>query len=107
MIKDKEVFNSIIKKGHFVKDSHFVIYNRPKREDFSHFGIAIKKSIGNAVTRNRLKRQVRALVDRNRKMFKKTEDYIIMIREGILNASFREMESAIQILMKGNADEKK
>lgn len=101
MIKDKDDFNYIIRKGKFIKDKLFVIYYRDneKENHFTKFGIAIKKSIGSAVTRNRLKRQTRCIVDRNKKMFQKNRDYIIMIREGCLNSSFSEMNESLESLL--------
>ncbi len=101
MIKDKNDFNYIIKKGKFVKDKLFVIYYRDSEKDnhFTKFGIAIKKCIGNAVTRNRLKRQTRSIVDKNKKMFQKNYDYIIMIREGCLNSSFSKMNESLESLL--------
>ena len=101
MVKDKDLFNTIIKKGKFVKDENFVIYSLDNNSNFSHFGIAIKRSIGTSVVRNRLKRQTRAVVDNNKKLFKLSQDYIIMIREGSLRSSFQEMEESVKILMKG------
>ena len=82
MIKDKKYFNSIIRQGKYSKDKNFVIYYINNKSGASKFGIAIKKSIGSAVDRNRLKRQTRAIIDDNRKIFKKSYDYIIMIRDG-------------------------
>jgi ribonuclease P protein component len=103
MIKEKKYFNYIIRNGKFIKDKNFVIYYVKNTEEnhFTHFGIALKNSIGNAVTRNLLKRQTRSIIDNNRKLFQKDKDYIIMIREGCLKIPFNKMEQSIVDLMKG------
>lgn len=103
MIKDKKYFNHIIRNCRYVKDNVFVIYYNHSYDEnhFSHFGIAVKNSIGNAVTRNRLKRQVRSIIDKNKKMFKKDFDYIIMIRKGCLEKNFNSMNESMINLMKG------
>lgn len=101
MIKDKKYFNHIIKTGIYNKDSNFVIYSVKNETNKTNFGIAIKKSIGSAVLRNRLKRQTRAIVDNNRNLFKFNEDYIIMIRDGASNSSFDDMTNSLINLMKG------
>lgn len=103
MIKDKRRFNQVIKSGHYNKDKYFVVYSLPAQETgLPHFGIAIKKNIGHAVLRNRLKRQTRSLIDKNKKLFKNDRDYIIMIRDGCLFGSFDEMDRSIVDLLKGN-----
>ena len=102
MIKDKERFNLIIKTGKYSKDGNFVVYylDNPSNK-YTHFGIALKNSLGNAVVRNRIKRQTRALVDNNKKLFKNSRDYIIMIRKGCLESSFDEMNKSLINIMKG------
>ena len=103
MVKDKDLFNKIIKTGKYNKDSNFVIYHLDNRENkYAHFGIAIKNSLGDAVLRNRLKRQTRVLIDNNKKLFKNDRDYIIMIRKGCLESSFDEMNYSLINIMKGN-----
>ena len=104
MIKDKKIFNEIIRKGKYTKDKNFVIYYIDNKSEHTNFGIAIKKSIGTAVVRNRLKRQTRAIIDNNRKLFKNSYNYIIMIREGCLTSSFSEMSSSLETLMKGKIE---
>ena len=107
MIKDSKYFSHIIKTGNFFKNNYFVIYYVENSDKFSHFGIAIKKNIGKANVRNRLKRQVRMIVTQNKNLFKLSRDYIIMIRDGCLQADYKDMETAIVSLMKGENNEKK
>lgn len=109
MIKDRDLFSKIIKKGHFVKDENYVIYymDKDNKDDNSHFGIAIRKKIGKAHIRNRLKRQTRAIVDKNKKKFKKTYDYIIMIRNGCLKNNFESMDESMEKLLGKVTNEKK
>lgn len=102
MIKDKKRFNLIIRNGHYNKDKNLVIYYVDSRDNkFAHFGIALKTDIGNAVTRNRLKRQIRSIVDENKKLFKNNRDYIIMIRNGCLNCDYKTINDSLINIMKG------
>ncbi len=101
MIKNKNEFNNIIRHGKYTKNKYFVIYYIDNIDNNTKFGIAIKKSIGLAVIRNRLKRQTRAIIDNNRILFKNSHNYIIMIREGCLLSSFKDMNEALVNLMKG------
>lgn len=100
MIKDKKVFNNIIQNGFYKKNNLFIIYTDPKKSTKNKFGIAISKKIGKAHYRNYLKRQTRMIIDRNRNLFQKTNDYIIMIRKGCCESSFKVMEDSFISLIK-------
>ncbi len=63
------------------------------------FGLAISKKVGNAVTRNKLKRQTRAIIDHNKKLFPTGFDYIIMIKRSCNNASYQDLnDNLVQII---------
>ncbi len=94
-IKDQKLFNNIIRNGRFTKNNFFVIYNIRKEENGINYGIAISNKVGNAVLRNRLKRQTRALIDNHRNLFKNNHNYIIMIRKGSVGADYQTLERAL------------
>lgn len=90
MIKSKKEFSNLIKNSNFFKTKDFVIYHKENDLSKTRFGIAISNKIGNAVTRNKLKRQTREIIDKLKTLFKNNTDYIIMIRKGSLDATFNE-----------------
>lgn len=94
-IKDQKLFNNIIKKGKFKKNEFFVIYYINKEEVQNNYGIAISKKVGNAVTRNKLKRQTRAIIDKHRNLFKNNNNYIIMIRKSCADTDFNILEQSL------------
>lgn len=94
-IKDQKLFNNIIRNGKFKKNNYFVIYNIKKEESVNNFGIAISKKVGNAVTRNKLKRQTRAIIDSHRNLFKNNHNYIIMIRKSCTGVEYKTLEQAL------------
>jgi len=98
-IKDRNTFNNIIKKGKYKKNDFFVIYNTSNQEKIM-FGIAVSKKFGHAVDRNKIKRQVRAIIDNNRNLFQKNFNYIIMVRKSCLNAEYNVLEKALKELLK-------
>lgn len=102
MIKDSNYFSHIIKNGIYNKDKNYVIYSVNNENGLSKFGIAIKKSFGHAVQRNRIKRQTREVIDNNRNLFQLSKDYIIMIRDGAKDSSYKELNESIVTIMKGN-----
>lgn len=71
VLKNHE-FSKIIGNGNFVKTPSFILYWKPRRQDHSRVGISVGKKMGNAPERNKIKRQVRAMVD---SIFHFNEDY--------------------------------
>ena len=98
-IKDQKLFNNIIRNGKFIKNNFFVIYNIMKENEGINYGIAISNKVGNAVTRNKLKRQTRAIIDNHRNLFKNNHNYIIMIRKNCVEAKYQDMENALVSLL--------
>ncbi len=104
MVKSHEEFNEIINKGNRLKGKYAYIFSKEKEFDKPNFGIAVGKKLGNAVVRNKFKRQFRNIVDKNRFLFKNNNNYIIMIKREANNASFSELETdLINTLKKGNS----
>lgn len=93
-IKNKKIFNNLIHNGKFKKNNYFIIYNEKIDEDKINYGIAISNKVGNAVTRNKLKRQTRSIIDNNRNLFKNKHNYIIMIRKACTSVKYDDLESA-------------
>lgn len=100
-IKKAKEFENLIKKGNFQKNKFFVIYYNDKKESNSRFGIAVGTKLGNAVTRNKLKRQTREIIKEIKNKFQKDKDYIIMIRKECLNLNYLEKkENLVSLLNK-------
>jgi len=96
IVRDKNTFNLILKSNQYWKSKYFVIYMMRGETPNSRFGIAVGKKVGNAVIRNRLKRVYRSLIDNNKLRFPKAFDYIIIVRNESLNASFDDLNKSIQ-----------
>ena len=99
MVKEEKDFNSIINHSRFFKNSSYTIYIRKRNDTEIKFGLAISKKVGNAVVRNKLKRQVRAIIDNIKENFPNGRDYIIMIKRNCLEINFQEMKkNLIQLI---------
>ncbi len=101
MVKEQREFDSIIKTSPFEKNKYFLLYNKEREASHPRFGIAVGTKVGNAVTRNRLKRQIRAIIDKNKKLFSNHKDYIIIVKRNCLEINFQEMEKHLLSLIKG------
>ena len=60
--------------------------------DYYRFGISVSKKLGNAVYRNKYKRQLRFIIDKYKKNYQNGTDYIIIIRNGYIDLDFESKE---------------
>lgn len=98
-IKKKREFDEIIHQEKYKKNNSYIIYNKENNYSYPRFGIAVGKKIGNAVTRNKIKRQVRDIITKNKKLFKNNRDYIIIVKRKVLSLSYQQMEREMKSLL--------
>ena len=104
-VKSKILFNEIINQGKKISNNYFTIFYVDKNEDKPLYGISAPKKLGNAVTRNKLKRQTRELIHDTKLLFKKNRNYIIIIKKTCLECNYQERLRALQTLI-GEMNEK-
>lgn len=107
IVRSNILFNEVINSGRHVSNKYFVLCILKKDDEFNKFGIAVGKKVGNAVTRNKIKRQIRNIIDNNVKIFPNFHNYVIICKKEILNLSFQQMENElIKLINKGEQNEK-
>ena len=89
----------IIKNGKCLKNNSFVIYFLKNKLPFDRFGISVGKKLGNAVFRNKYKRKIRAIVDKYKKQYNNSSDYIIMLRKNAIKKDFLELTNEFYSLI--------
>lgn len=100
IIKSSEEFNKIIKEGKKITNDFYLLFSLNNFENkWTRFGLAIGKKNGNAVKRNKIKRRLRALIDNNNFLFKKTADYIIMVKKGFLEEKYAKVNEKLKELL--------
>ena len=87
-----------IKNNRSFKYKDYIIYKERKSNDVYKFGISVSKKIGNAVVRNKLKRQIKNIIDK--KCYENSFNCIIILRKGILEKSFSEMSEDLYCAFK-------
>lgn len=107
VVKSKILFNDIIQKGTRLSNKYYVVCFEKNNDNASKYGIAVGKKVGNAVTRNKVKRQIRNIITNNTKTIQNGFNYIIISKKEILNISYNEMERYLMTLLnKGEKNEK-
>ena len=86
-------------KRRFRNSKCFTVYSDNAQMDIPRFGISVPKKLGNAVLRNKTKRQVRSIVQ-NITTFDSSKDYIIMVRKPFFEHSFEDNEKDLEKLLK-------
>lgn len=104
IVRDNVTFNNIILDKNFYKNDTYVIYYANNDLGKKRFGIAVSKKIGNAVTRNLIKRRIRSIVDKIKFMFKNEQDYIIMVRTDAPSFMYQHLQKKMaELLEKGES----
>ena len=102
IVKTHQEFNEIIQKGKKEKNAFYNIYIRKSNFKFPRFGIAIGKKLGNAVYRNKRKRQLRNILTTQRNLFQNGHDYIIIMKEKTKEATYQQLkEMLLSLFEKG------
>lgn len=104
-VKSNILFNEVIQKGNKISNSLFTIFYNSNIEGKKLFGVSAPKKVGNAVIRNKLKRQTRELLDVTKMLFKNNMNYIIIIKEKCLVTSYEDKLKALKKLI-GEINEK-
>ena len=99
VVKNNRDFSNIIKNGKYVKNEYLVIYALPNNIDRYRFGISVGKKIGNAVVRNKIKRQLRNIVYKYKKSYLNCNDYIIIVRNSYTSLNFSEIDDCFKNLI--------
>ena len=99
IIKENTVFQEMIHHAASNKSPFFVIFYSKNSYSYGRFGISVGKKVGNAVVRNRLKRQVRAILRDFQKDYFFCYDCIIMVRGSCLSISYQQMRESLFILL--------
>ncbi len=92
IIKENKDFSNAYKKGRFVSCRIVTCYYRQNKLPVNRMGITASKKLGNAVTRNRAKRMIRAAYRLAEKDFPIGYDLIFVARNDIAERKSRDIE---------------
>lgn len=98
-VKKEKDFKKILDGKKQVKSSIFSLFYLPNTLGFSRVGISTSKKLGNAVVRNRVRRQIREMIA-TVLTFKESIDYVIIAREEFLKRDFQNNLTDLTALVK-------
>ena len=102
-IRKAEDFHRIIHASCFVKNQSFVIYFQTNELNSSRVGISIPKRLGIAVVRNKIKRQIKAILQEALDV-NKPIDYVIVPKRSYDIEDFSKTKDALKGLLKKIGD---
>ena len=98
-IKKYNEFQKVIHEGAFVNVESFNAYFLKNDINLSRFGISIPKKCGNAVVRNRIKRQIRAAIA-EKCDYSLPYDIVLIARSTYKISDFKQTASDIEEIIK-------
>ena len=92
-------FDAVYRSGKRRSNSHFTVFLRANQLPLSRFGFSIKKALGGAVVRNRIRRRVREVVRCHRLEIAAGWDIVIHPKNNVAKAEFAAMSADLLRLL--------
>jgi ribonuclease P protein component len=100
-VKKEKEFQAVFQEKHSCANRRFVVYilEKPNQKHFR-VGISVGKKIGNAVTRNAVKRKVRGAIYQLKDQIEPAYDFIIIARPGVEQLTAEEIHTNVRHVLK-------
>jgi len=92
-------FDAVYRVGKRRSNSHFTVFFRANQLPHSRFGFSIKKALGGAAVRNRIRRRVREIVRCHRLEIPAGWDIVIHPKSNVAKAEFAALTADLLRLM--------
>ena len=112
-VKREKDFKAIFKGGTSFANRKFVVYQLENQQNHLRVGLSVSKKLGNAVTRNQIKRRIRHILQSVKGSLVEHVDFVVIARKGVETLEYAEMEKNLlhvlklsKIYQEGNGSEK-
>ena len=112
-VKREKDFKAIFKDGTSFATRKFVVYQLENQQNHFRVGLSVSKKLGNAVTRNQIKRRIRHILQSVKGSLVEHVDFVVIARKGVETLEYAEMEKNLlhvlklsKIYQEGNGSEK-
>ena len=99
-VKREKDFKAIFKDGTSFANRKFVVYQLENQQNHFRVGLSVSKKLGNAVTRNQIKRRIRHILLSVREHLADNVDFIVIARKGVESLDYAEMEKNLLHVLK-------
>ena len=96
----KSEFDVVYRAGKRRSSSHFTVFVRASGQPISRFGFSIKKALGGAVVRNRIRRRLREIVRCHRQEIPAGWDIVIHPKSSVARAEFAALTADLLRLLR-------
>jgi ribonuclease P protein component len=100
-IRRKRDFEALYRSGRRYRGRYFHLVYQANALEFPRIGVVVSRKVGNAVERNRIKRRVRTLFRRNKALFRKPTDVILIARPDLAGLSWTELAGLYRSAVEG------
>ena len=98
-IKQPEDFRRVMRLGRRLQSKNFILFDRQNEAGFHRLGIVVKKEIGPATYRNRMKRYFREFFRLHKHQIRGSLDMVIVVKKGCASNRYREVEEELRGLL--------
>lgn len=100
-IKKNKEFQVVFKDGKSFANRQFIVYCYRKENQLEfRIGLSVSKKVGNAVTRNRIKRYIRQSFLEMKDEVQNDMDYVIIARHQAATKDFHETKKSLQHVLR-------
>lgn len=99
-IKKNKEFQHVFKKGKSFANRQFIVYLLKSDQPEFRLGLSVSKKVGNAVTRNRVKRFIRQAFLELKEELLPNADYVIIARPQAANLDYHESRKSLEHVLK-------
>ena len=99
-VKREKDFKAIFKKGTSFANRKFVVYQLENQKNHFRVGLSVSKKLGNAVTRNQIKRRIRHIIQNAKGSLVEDVDFVVIARKGVEILGYAEMEKNLLHVLK-------
>ena len=98
-VKSDKDFQAIFSKGSSFANRTFGLYHLEKNQSHYRVGLSVSKKLGNAVTRNSIKRKIRhVIMELSPNLI--NQDFVIIARKGVEELDYHEVKKNLLHVLK-------
>ena len=100
IVRKNEEIKKIVKSSKKIVNKYFIVYFAENNFSYNRYCVSVSKKIGKAHTRNLFKRRVKDILMKNN--INNSKDYVIILRNIIVNISYEKMQYELLDILKGD-----